>query len=132
MENGVVFEGETKNGQAHGKGVLKNEHFHFVGNWTEGTLNGFGILTLPNGDCFEGEFKNGSPNGNGVWINGQNRFEGTFTNGLPDSQGEITDIQSKNKKFLGLFKNGVTEGKGTQYFQNGYQFQGNYANGKKD
>lgn len=81
MNKGVVFEGETQNGQAHGKGVLKSDDFHFVGTWTEGELNGFGILTLPNGDCFEGEFKNGVPNGHGIWVNGLSRFEGIFENG---------------------------------------------------
>ncbi len=72
----MVYDGETRDGKAHGRGAVTSDDFHCVGNWDQGMLQGFGILTFPNGDCFEGEFKDGVPNGEGMWVFGGIKYEG--------------------------------------------------------
>lgn len=61
MKNGLIFEGETKDGLANGKGVLKSDDFHIIGDWIRGKLQGFAIITLKNGDSYEGDFKDSVP-----------------------------------------------------------------------
>ncbi len=81
MENGIEYEGETNNGQANGKGILRCKGFSMVGMFKDGLVQGFGIITHTNGTCYEGEFKDGLPNGNGVWIVGNLKYEGDFKDG---------------------------------------------------
>lgn len=59
-----AYEGDCKNGFAHGKGVAKGIDSYF-GLFKEGLPSGKGVYTYQNGDVFVGTFKNGQKNGEG-------------------------------------------------------------------
>ena len=122
----MEYEGETHNGLANGKGVLRGNGFNLVGMFKDGVIEGFGIITQPNGNCYEGEFKDGIPNGNGFWIGDNYKFEGLFKNGQPNGFGELNDVGSNNLKFKGRVENGKIDGQSEIIFKNKCHFSGNY------
>lgn len=80
-----TYEGECKNGKAHGKGKAVGD------------------------DAYEGQFKNGNLEGTGKynWKNGT-WYEGSFKNGLKDGEGIMHFVTETNKDSLitGFWKKG--------------------------
>lgn len=80
----VIYEGEFKNDQKHGKGIFmdyKNKMF-YVGHFDENQFSGKGSLIKETiKEKYEGEFKAGKYEGQGVLTEDFNHFEGSFQNG---------------------------------------------------
>lgn len=56
--NGVKYEGEWKDGKAHGQGtMIFPDGSKYEGEWRDGIAHGQGIMTLPNGTKYK--VKNG-------------------------------------------------------------------------
>jgi len=66
---GSKYEGQAKDGKAHGKGSLTfSDEMKFVGDFKNGKPNGYGILTTPEGLRYEGNWKDGALTGHmGFW-----------------------------------------------------------------
>ncbi|MGY8714090.1 MAG: hypothetical protein ACKVJ1_09415, partial [Verrucomicrobiia bacterium] len=66
LVNGDIFEGQHKDGFAHGHGTMryKSESTldRYVGNWKSGKRNGFGTLILEDSSRLVGDWKNGNLN----------------------------------------------------------------------
>ena len=95
--DGSVFIGQIKKGQPHGHGEKvwsqANEQEGsflktYVGDWNNGTMEGFGELTLQQDEVYIGNFLNGYPNGQGIrkWRNGD-FYEGNYVNGFQNGKG---------------------------------------------
>nr|XP_054750353.1 alsin-like isoform X1 [Lytechinus pictus] len=78
--SGLYYEAVFAHNKVNGSGVLVTEDGTcYEGELATGpTLNGKGILTLPNGDVLEGTF-------NGIWGDGV-KINGTFSKGMLDQQ----------------------------------------------
>ena len=59
FENGVVYQGEERNGLRHGWGKqIFEDGAQYEGDWADDLPNGKGIFIQPDGGRYEGEFKN--------------------------------------------------------------------------
>merc|ERR1712226_1023825 len=65
-EKKSYYEGEFKNGQTEGLGVLKTPYFIMQGQFKQGKLNGVGRSIRCDGLRYEGEFRQGAMCGLGI------------------------------------------------------------------
>lgn len=82
--DGGRYEGETLNGQRHGKGIyIYPNGGIYTGEWQHGKKYGWGLYKWPGGNRYEGEWRNNVRHGRGtlifadggiytgVWVNGE-------------------------------------------------------------
>ncbi len=102
---GWTYKGIFANGLENGKGVLadKNGKIVYVGQWTNGNLNGYGKY------C-------------GV----DYVYEGQFVNNKKEGKGSL--VYSDSSKYNGQFKNDLKNGFGIYKENNGWRTEGNYIN----
>jgi MORN repeat len=66
LENGIIYQGQWKHGERHGRGVhVWPNNSIYYGYWKNGMANGFGRLIHSDGDVYEGEWKNNKAHGEG-------------------------------------------------------------------
>ena len=68
-KDGHKYIGGFKNGNIHGKGILKHRKVEFEGEYEDGELNGLGFIKFIDHDSlesFRGHFKHGKKNGFGI------------------------------------------------------------------
>ena len=83
------YEGEYKNGMAHGKGInIWESGEKYVGDFKNDDRNGTGTFTWPDGQKYVGEYKNEKTNGQGIrtWANGD-KYVGQEQNDRKNGQG---------------------------------------------
>ena len=152
---GLIYEGKYLRGKRNGEGKEYNRFgkLIFEGNYLFGKKNGkineyydFGKIK------FEGEYFFGTKNGHvkEYYDNGKIKFEGEYLYGKKwngkgyDNKGNIIYELEKGKGivkkyndfnrliFEGHYINGIENGKGKEYYNNGnLKFEGEYYNGKK-
>ena len=96
-EIATSYQGECKNGLAHGKGIAKGQ------------------------DIYEGEFKKGLPEGTGTytWANGD-IYKGNLRKGLKEGKGSFMQHTAKGDSTLtGIWRNDKYEGTGTAPYRVG-------------
>ena len=74
------YEGETRGGERHGKGVMTwPDGRRYEGEWRGGWFHGLGVYTWPDGTRYEGEFRDNNIHGLGVFTEADGtRYEGEF------------------------------------------------------
>ncbi len=82
----ITWSGGCENGLAQGQGVLqwyenKRPAERYEGEMRNGQMNGHGVLTMDNGDHYDGAFRDGMANGFGQWTSTRGTFSGMWTNG---------------------------------------------------
>lgn len=66
-DDGKIYEGQFKDNNMHGKGLLKWPNLQYYdGDFKNGMMDGQGTLWKPDGNRIQGSFKNDKPNGVGV------------------------------------------------------------------
>lgn len=88
-KNSNVYEGDFKDGKAHGAGLFTwNTGETYDGQWEKGLKNGYGVWRGTEGEYYIGEWKDSRTHGKGmyVWSNGD-KYEGDWKNGLKHGQG---------------------------------------------
>lgn len=99
LTNGAYYIGEVADGFRDGYGTTYNAN----GNWTE-----FGL------------YKRGVLNGRGMRRNNDNSdYLGDFVGGVPNGMGQYYPDNNKNDYIKGNFVNGLIEGEGYEYDENG-------------
>ena len=122
----IEYKGEWKNGNFHGKGILKEAWGAiYVGDFKNNLANGYGRQEDPDGSWFEGEVKNDELNGKGIWVSRRGeRYEGNFVDMLLDGQG--TYSREDGTKVTGEFKKDFLNGQGKWEYANGDVATGNF------
>ena len=120
LNDGSTYEGEFKNDQPHGYGIMiwsefKNPNFFkYEGEWKNGVMHGKGCLLLRAGDTYEGYFINGLIEGGTIiYFNDGSNYEGNLVNGQIEGKGKMT--YSTNGEFYvyeGEFKQNERHGVG--------------------
>ena len=156
--DGLMFEGEYKNGKRNGKGKeynsYSNDNLLFEGEYIDGKRNGKGREYYNDGKIkFEGEFLLGKiwngkgydnhnkiifqiTNGEGYIkeydIYGHIDFEGVYVNGEKNGKGKEYNFITPVLQFEGEYLNGKRYGKGKEYdYKSNLIFEGEYLNGKR-
>ena len=122
----IEYKGEWKNGNFHGKGILKEAWGAiYVGDFENNLAHGYGRQEDPNGSRWEGEIKNDQLNGKGIWVSDRgDRYEGNFVDMLLDGQGSFT--KTDGTKATGEFKKDYLNGQGKWEYANGDVATGNF------
>ncbi len=122
----IEYKGEWKDGNFHGKGILKEAWGAiYVGDFKNNLANGYGRQEDPNGSLWEGEIKNDQLNGKGIWVSDRgDRYEGNFVDMLLDGQGSFT--KTDGTKATGEFKKDYLNGQGKWEYANGDVATGNF------
>ena len=90
-EENLVYTGEMKSGQRHGRGVaLHRNGSKYSGQWSENLKEGKGEYWYQNGDYFAGSFRNDVMHGPGRYVSADGTiFEGTFVTDERDGPGIV-------------------------------------------
>jgi hypothetical protein len=106
--DGSMYDGETKDGQMHGKGrAVWVDGRVYCGIWKQNKMHGFGVYTDQTGA----------------------RYEGVFTNGTLNGQGVI--VYADGTKYTGSILDSTKHGHGVEVLPTGQSSTGNWVNGKK-
>ena len=153
LANGDAFEGQHKDGLAHGHGTRRYksnpEIVQYVGNWKSGKRDGFGTLILSDSSRMVGDWENdyfhfgeflGS---NGLVMTGKwekefleegfvrsvdgTEFTGEFMNDGSFKQGTYLDVNGD--RYTGYFKNNNFHGFGILRKKNGTLYTGTFKDG---
>ena len=129
LKDDTMYEGEVFAGVPHGYGVAKfTSGSVYEGNWDRGKRHGQGKMTWSRGGQWIGEFKEGNPvSGDGVMylnINGKDyRYEGEYRNGARNGQGKFYFTDSV---YEGQWVNGKRHGTGKIVWSKGGEWVGQY------
>ena len=141
----VRYEGEWKNGRRHGQGTLwydDNGTCCYKGCWRDDKRHGVGELRYASGNVYSGEFYRDIKEGKGTmrWKSGS-QYTGDWVKGMPHGHGEqvwepeatspwpkkegLSHLQLQNK-YVGEFRDGHRNGKGTFWYATGAQYIGEW------
>lgn len=131
-----TWSGDCQNGIARGRGVLQwftngIPSGRYIGEYSDGRMNGRGVFEYANGDVYEGEFRDDRPNGRASFraANGS-RYSGLVRNGSP-VQGEAQGTTAGDglKNYRGVFSDGQPV-RGKVKFPDGSTYDGELRDAK--
>ncbi len=142
-QDGSKYVGEFKNDKFDGQGTLAYADGNkYVGEFKNDKVNGQGILTYADGSQYVGEFKNGqlvqkNPQVTQQTDNSKLASDVATPASKPDEthsrcikgncvNGHGTQTYPDGSKYIGQFKNGLSDGQGTLIFANGEKFVGKF------
>ena len=153
--NGDKYVGEFKDGKFHGRGTYyylsenQSKGNKYVGEFRDGEYNGQGTLTLAYGDKYVGNFKDQKYEGLGTLysLNGEVILQGIWSGGkfliasqvnLPQCKFQPADLgdcfaninYSSGNRYVGLYRNGKTNGAGAYFSSSGSKYIGEWKDGK--
>jgi len=152
----VAWSGACQNRLAQGWGVLQwfqsgKPGPQVKGQWTDGKMNGYGVVELPNGERYAGEFENDRKNGRGeyTYTNGDryvgayrddqrsghgiytyadaSRYDGEWWDGKKNGQG--TEIRADGSRYDGQWRDNLPDGPGSATWLNGDRYVGRWVMG---
>lgn len=154
FKDGKVYVGNFKKGRAHGFGkLIRDDGSSYSGDWKKGIKDGGGRSCNSLGDCTEGKWLKGKLDGiakkilangdtyEGSWVDGRlsgdvtykfasgDVYIGPILEDQPEGIGEYT-VADTGDRYIGGFKLGKRDGKGTVTFQDGSKFKGNWLAGE--
>jgi hypothetical protein len=113
-----TYQGETKSGRPHGKGVYKSTKFTYIGSWKNGDRCGKGKTMFTSSGNYIGDYKDGYFHGKGrqCYSDGE-IYTGEFQNDKHHGRGYF--IQSEGDKYVGSWIKGLRHGIGKRYYSDG-------------
>lgn len=132
VRNGLVMEGERRDGLLHGHAVLAYpDGRRFTGNFRKGKKSGHGAFEYPNGSGYSGQWRDDKRHGQGTetYASG-GKYVGAFHEGVRSGEGRFTNADGS--VYSGAWKNGKQNGTGTTRWRNGAAWRGTYKIGVKD
>lgn len=125
------YKGEFKNGKINGFGeFITKSNLNYVGNWSNNTLNGYGIEKSCDGCMYIGEYSNGKKEGIGLYSwNDSSKYEGSWKNNSFHGYGIYTF--SNGNQYVGEWSNSKMEGYGEFYWIDAKFFVGNFEQSKR-
>jgi len=114
FNNGQRFEGEFVNDEINGSGIyFWSDNHYFAGTWMNGKRTGYGIEVRPDGSFTCQYWENEKMIGHPIIHNAQR-------------------LNYSNGYYIGEVSNGVANGKGKYYWNDGSKFEGTWINGVID
>lgn len=154
-ESDERYEGTFVNGLKQGQGMfLFPDNGRYEGSFNLGEPNGSGTFTFANGDRYVGGIKRGVPHGrgnfafansgtyDGEFFLGQVKGQGTYTTKTMRCQGQFFSSKLSGrgsctfapntgyKSYVGEWRGGRPEGRGTAVYSDGNTFSGEFREGK--
>ncbi|OQS05054.1 hypothetical protein THRCLA_02764 [Thraustotheca clavata] len=123
------YNGEVLNGLFHGFGTLFMERPYtsgeYVGEWSHGVRDGYGVEIFESGERYEGEWSQDVYHGKGtaVYEDGS-RFEGTFNYGKWHGPG--VRVNEYGDRIIGTFNMGSLDGPGVVEFADRRHYEGQF------
>ncbi len=100
-----------------------------TGRFTDGRLDGCGVMVFPDGRRYEGEFKAGALEGHGTLFYPSGAvYVGRFRRNKRHGQGDMTF--ASGFRYEGHFRQGRCHGYGSLYFPDGAVYHGQFENGR--
>ena len=129
-DNGIIYEGEIKESEKHGKGKQIDlvNNTKYTGEFKNNQRDGFGHFEFKSG-YYSGFFIQDKMTGKGYIENDEFSYVGFFIDGLMNGFGEKK--YKDNRCYKGNFKNGKFEGQGQFRWPDGRVYIGNYKNDMK-
>lgn len=134
LANGLKgnYSGAKTSDVANGQGTFKRIDnglllWTYVGNFTNGNMDGTGKITYSDGKTYEGDFVTNQITGNGKLTTSLYAYTGEFLNGKMNGTGTI--IFTNGQKYEGDFANNTYNGQGTLTFSDGKKITGTFTNG---
>lgn len=125
-QDGIIYEGETLNGQPHGQGLLTwSTGSYYNGQFEFGDIHGYGTMIYDGGSVYEGDFYYGVMQGQGTiqWPDGI-YYHGEFHNDEIEGYGQM--VWPDGSMYVGEFQYGQKHGYGTFTFPDGSYYEGEY------
>ena len=158
-EGKKYFEGQYKDGEREGFGILMEEEYVYKGSWKANNINGIGTITYADGRKYEGEWRDNKSHGKGklTLVDGST-YEGDFKNGLKEGIGKFTSMgmifegefvndeaigitgnsvstvtitHLNGEKYVGEIIGSIYNGKGKFIYSNGDSYEGEWMGGEK-
>ena len=129
--NGDRYYGNFTNGKIEGKGVLRFANGNkYLGHWKDQTRDGRGRFEFREGHVYQGDFRRDEFDGEGTmrYANGD-VYDGTWKSGRQHGQGRYAF--SGGDYYVGEFANGKFSGLGTMHFSNGSRWEGEWADNER-
>ena len=124
-QNGDAYAGEWSDGQINGVGVLKwKSGDRYAGEWREGEREGEGVHQFKGGGTYRGALFRGSPHGVGVIDSGEGTYSGAWHSGRYHGLGQSTD--GKTSEYLGQHEAGLRQGAGIIEWKGGERYAGSW------
>lgn len=107
---------------------------NFEGEYFKGKKQGKGKLTFTDGAIYEGEFKYDMIKGAGILTSEGEKttYIGHWNNNIYHVNGNLTIGGPYPHEFVGVFKNGAKNGKGTMTWSDGSSLTVTWLDGKKN
>lgn len=130
------------NGKYHGSGIFKSSAGAvYDGQWENGAFHGNGKFTWPNGSTYEGEWLFGKENGYGIFKTSSHSHSSLKATREHDKSirqqvtlNNNTELSQKDDEYQityeGNWKNGMYEGIGKLYDNDGKIIEGKFVAGK--
>ena len=133
LPDGNIYEGQIKDSNFNGKGILKNfsNEILYEGDFVNGEKTGNGKIIFEDGTIYEGNLENGKFKGNGkmIWKNGY-EYIGEFNGPVLSGKGKLTGPEGDI--YEGDFENNLFHGKGKYEFnKTGNEYEGDFQYGIK-
>jgi len=125
-------------------GTYEKDGHKYTGEWKKNTYSGQGGYSFPNGNVYVGSFEDGKANGYGTFhYLADNQYRGMthsgwFLDWKAHGEGTLTSCAVPKSAscasfgaytFVGNFKDGKRQGRGTTTFVNGDKFEGDFFDG---
>lgn len=127
-EGAIFYDHFYQNKQNWSGKLINREGDIYIGEWTDGILNGYCTITFKDGSYYQGNVINGKRSGNGLSISCMGEtYKGEWQDDKMHGGGEYT---FEDKTFyVGQLKQNKFEGKGIMYYSNGERYVGDFMNG---
>jgi len=113
---------------------LKTYTLEFLGEWTDGRINGYGTLTYQDGDKYIGQWIDGKMNGQGTYIYADgDKYEGEWRDDKRHGKGTVTyrgQDGSIVEQYQGEWSEGKMHGYGRYVYADGGVYEGQWVDGK--
>lgn len=114
-----------------GKGTCRYKNNGvYSGDFVNGKMNGKGVVDFNEDGIFEGTFKDGNASHGTHTFKSGDKYVGQYKNGAWNGKGTYT--WPNGDKYVGEFKNNASWGKGTYYYADGSKYIGDFVNDKRE
>lgn len=132
--NGETLNGIFVNNQfSSGDYTTETDYAKYVIKFSGGNITKVGI-SVKNGDVYDCEYSEGNLNGNGlITYKNKDTYSGNIENGLKSGQGTYT--WTDGSEYVGQWANDKINGSGTYFYKDGleaYKLEGNFVDNKPD